>query len=126
MLNSGSCDSLGRALDGLTEQRLAEAARELRLQAGEATAPEALDEVARGFAETLYTALFKQMQQTVREQGEDADEEEDGEGPVKDGVMDLVAMHMPKVLAGCSQDALGGYVRDWMKARYGDQLDERG
>ena len=123
MLNSGSCESLGRALDGLVEQRLAEAAQGMRLEPGQAPPAERLDEVARSFAELLYAALFKQMQQTVREQGQDATEDE--EGPVKEGVLDLVAMHLPKVLAEGPQDVLAGYLRDWMTARYGGQLDER-
>ena len=106
MLNSGSCEIPGRALDGLVGQRLADAAQALRLEAGQAKGAQQLDEVAQGFAELLYATLFKQMQQTVREQGEDVDEDE--QGPVRDGVLDLVAMHMPKVLAGCPQDALAG------------------
>lgn len=128
MLNSGSCDGLGPALDRLLEQRLADAARTARPEPGGVADAEQVDKIAQGFAEMLYTALFKQMQETVREQGEDVDDEEEGDGqgsPVKDGVMDLVTMYMPKALAENPQDALAGYVRDWMKARYGDQLDER-
>ena len=124
MLNSGSCESLGRALDSLVEQRLGEAAKGLPLEAGQVPDAESMMDVARGFAELLYAALFKQMQQTVREQGEDEDEEAEA-GPVKEGVLDLMAMHMPAVLAECPRDALAGYIQDWMKARYGEQLDER-
>ena len=125
MLNSGSCNSLGPALDRLIEQRLAEATQGMRLEPGQAPPAERLDEVARSFAELLYAALFKQMQQTVREQGQDVAEDGEEEGPVKEGVLDLVAMHLPKVLAGGPQDVLAGYLRDWMAARYGGQLDER-
>lgn len=124
MLNSGSCESLGRALDSLVEQRLGEAAKGLPLEDGRVPDAESMMDVARGFAELLYAALFKQMQQTVREQGEDEDEEGE-EGPMKEGVLDLMAMHMPAVLAECPRDALAGYIRDWMKARYGERLDER-
>ena len=52
-------------------------------------------------------------------------DEEAEAGPVKEGVLDLMAMHMPAVLAECPRDALAGYIQDWMKARYGEQLDER-
>lgn len=120
MPNSGSCDRASAALDGLSAQRALDAASRLPLEPGQTPDLQRIKGVARDFASLLYTALFKQMQQTVRQESD-----EDEGSALKEGVLDMMAMYLPKTIAGQSQDALTRAIYQQLKARYGGRLDEQ-
>jgi hypothetical protein len=120
MLNSGSCDGIGPALNSLISERAEELARRLPFRPDQAADPQTLGAVARDFAELFYSLLVQQMQKTVRQEGEDEEE-----AVVREGVQDFVGMFLPKAVAGAAQDSLARYIFEHLGSSSGEQVDER-
>ena len=81
---------------------------------------DSLERVARGFAQTLYTQLIRQMQKTI--QDGDGDDEDDDDS-VKAGVQDLIGMFLPQAMAAHAGDPLVRDIYERLTAQYGDRPD---
>lgn len=118
MLNSGSCEPVGAALDRLAGQQAEQVLRRLPHPPEGRPDMKVLEGVARDFASLFYSELVKQMQRTLR-----ADNEDDG--PMKQGVEDFFGMFLPRAVADDPDDALARYIYEQLTTRYGGRLDER-
>ena len=83
------------------------------------TAAPGLKEVAREFSAVIYGMLVEQMRRTVK----DEDAEDDG-GAVGQGAEDLLAMFLPRALAGESTDPLTVYILEDLSRNRGVNVDE--
>ncbi len=122
MPNSGSCDGVGPALDGLEASRAVELVRRLPDRARDAKDSPALQGASRDFAALLYTMLVQQMQKTAREE---AAEDEDEETAMKDSVDGFVGMFLPQAVAGQAGDPLTDYIHGHLSNRNGGPPDDK-
>ena len=118
MLNLGPCDGAALALERLAAQRAQQTAKGAAQTPGsDPSSAEPLRAVARDFAGLFYSVLVKEMQNTVREEGEE-------DSAVKQSVRDFIGMFLPQVAAGSGRDALAQRIYEQLSARYGDGSDE--
>jgi Rod binding domain-containing protein len=117
MLNSGSCDAVEAARARLYAAELQEALRTLPGRASEEAAVEQLRAVSRDFASLFYSMFVRQMQRTLHQ-----DEEDDG--PIRQGVEDFMSMFLPQEAARQADDALAAYIFRHLRARHGELLNE--
>jgi hypothetical protein len=119
---SGSCDGVGPAFDQLTASRAQKIAQ--RLPDAPQDKQDALEvqRVSRDFASLFYTMLVQQMQKTAREQAYDDGEEEGG---MRESVDGFVGMFLPQAIAGQSNDPLSTYIYGHLSKRNGGPPDEK-